>query len=75
MRGYWEALRARGVADYGWETCWRDYRRMAFSGIVIAVVASMIVVQTERGDDMFMAMASRHAQQVLDLDAEALCNG
>ena len=75
VRGYWQALRTGGVADYAWETCWRDYRRTAFGGIVIAVIASMIVVQTARGDDMFMAMASRHAQQVLDLESESLCNG
>jgi hypothetical protein len=75
LRQYWEALRVRGVADYAWDACWRDYRRTAYAGLVMAVVASMIVVQTPRGDDMFMAMASRHAQQVLDLDAEALCNG
>lgn len=74
LRAYWEVLCTRGVADYAWETCWRDYRRTAYAGLVMAVVASMIVVQTPRGDDMFMAMASRHAQQVLDLDAEALCN-
>jgi len=74
LRGYWEALRARGVAEYGWDTCWRDYRRTAYAGLVMAVVASMIVVQTARGDDMFLAMASRHAQQVLDLESEALCN-
>ena len=37
----------------------------------MAVVASMIVGQSERGDDMFMAMASRHCQHALDLGAEA----
>jgi hypothetical protein len=75
LRGYWEALRSRGVTDYAWETCWRDYRRTGFSGIAIAVVAAMIVVQTPRGDDMFIAMTARHAQQILDLDAETLCHG
>ncbi|MEO6027229.1 MAG: phosphotransferase [Candidatus Binatia bacterium] len=72
LRTYWEALGAGGVTDYAFETCWRDYRRTAFSGIVIAVIASMIVVQTPRGDDMFMAMTARHAQQILDLESEAL---
>jgi hypothetical protein len=72
LRAYWEDLHGRGVADYAWDTCWRDYRRTAYSGVLMAVVASMIVVQTPRGDDMFMAMASRHAQQVLDLEAELL---
>ena len=38
----------------------------------MAVIASMIVEQTERGDAMFIAMASRHAAQALDLGLEAL---
>jgi hypothetical protein len=29
----------------------------------------MLVERTPRGDDMFMAMATRHCQQILDLDA------
>ena len=35
-------------------------------------VGVSIVERTERGDDMFMAMASRHALQALDLDAGEL---
>ena len=35
----------------------------------MAVVASMIVKQTDRGDEMFMAMANRHARQVVDLSS------
>lgn len=74
VRGYHEHLSARGVSGYSFEACWDDYRRFSFSGLLMAVAASMIVGQTERGDRMFMAMASRHAQQVLDLGAlEFLC--
>ena len=57
------------LQGYSREQCFKDYRRFSFSGLVMAVIASMIVGQTERGDDMFMAMASRHAQQAIDLDA------
>jgi hypothetical protein len=35
----------------------------------MAIAASMLVERTERGDDMFMVMAHRHARHVLDLDA------
>jgi hypothetical protein len=42
------------------------------AGLFMAVVASMIVQQTERGDDMFMVMANRHGRHALDLDAEQL---
>jgi hypothetical protein len=70
IRAYWDQLRARGVEGYAWDDCWRDYRRFTFGGVIMAVVASMIVEQTDRGDDMFMAMATRHATHALDLDAE-----
>ena len=49
------------------DEAWWLYRRYAFAGFVMAVVASMIVKQTDRGDEMFMAMANRHARQVVDL--------
>jgi hypothetical protein len=32
----------------------------------------MLVEQTPRGDEMFMAMAHRHSRHILDLDAPAL---
>ena len=69
VRGYHEALVAAGVEGYGWDECWTDYRRGTFAGLMMAVAASMLVERTERGDRMFMAMASRHAQHALDLDA------
>lgn len=72
LRVYHDALLAHGVSDFGFEACFRDYRRYSFSGLVMAVIASMLVVRTTRGDDMFMAMANRHARQALELDAEAL---
>jgi len=68
VRAYHEALTATGV-DYSWERCWEAYRFGTFAGLVMAVAASMLVERTERGDAMFMAMASRHAQHVLDLEA------
>ncbi|MEY4600530.1 MAG: hypothetical protein RLZZ201_221 [Actinomycetota bacterium] len=57
------------------EDAWLEYRRFTFAGYVMAVVASMIVKQTERGDEMFLAMANRHAQHAEDLDSlEAVRN-
>jgi hypothetical protein len=38
----------------------------------MAVIASKLVVRTERGDDMFMVMAHRHGQHALDVGAERL---
>lgn len=72
VRRYHDGLRAAGIDGFDWDTCWREHRRGTFAGLVMAVAASMLVEQTERGDQMFMAMASRHAQHALDLDAVAL---
>ena len=69
LRLYYDALIARGVQGFSWERCWSDYRRYAFSGYLMAVGASMMVVQTERGDEMFLTMARRHAAQIEDLEA------
>jgi hypothetical protein len=71
VREYHDALTARGV-PLGWDDCWNGYRRHAFGGIVMDIVAAMVVQQTPRGDEMFAAMASRHARHAIDLDALAL---
>jgi hypothetical protein len=71
VRRYHDGLAAAGI-ELDWDTCWREHRRGSFAGLVMAVAASMLVEQTERGDQMFMAMASRHAQHALDLDAVEL---
>jgi hypothetical protein len=72
VREYHESLLALGVEGFTWEACWEEYRRQSFAGVLMAVVAPMVVVRTERGDEMFMTSLARHAQQVLDLDAEEL---
>ncbi len=69
VRGYHRALEEAGVEGYGWDRCWEDYRRGSFHGFTITVIASTIVVETERGNDMFTAMARRHARHALDLGA------
>lgn len=69
---YHDALIGLGVRGYTFDDTWRDYRWFAYSGYVMAVVASMLVEQTERGDHMFMTMAERHTEQILDLDSEAV---
>lgn len=43
-----------------------DYALGTASGYLMAVVASMIVGRTERGDEMFCVMAERHAAQMAD---------
>jgi hypothetical protein len=37
--------------------------------VLIAVLATVMAQQTERGDDMLSLMAIRHAKQAIDLEA------
>jgi len=70
VRGYYDGLMAAGVPDFSWEDCWLGYRRGAFAGFAVTVVASMLVQRTERGDTMFTTMARRHARHAIDLKAD-----
>ncbi|TKJ20010.1 aminoglycoside phosphotransferase family protein [Blastococcus sp. CCUG 61487] len=69
VRSYHDGLVAGGVTGYDWADCWQDYRRGTWAGLSMAVLASMSVKRTDRGDRMFLAMADRHARHALDLDA------
>jgi len=64
------------LADYGVgvdsDDLWQQYRRDAYAGVIMAVIASQLVGSNERSEAMFAAMATRHAQHVIDLDAESL---
>jgi hypothetical protein len=71
VREYHDRLTSRGV-DLGWDDCWDRYRRAAPDGLLMALAASQLVQQTDRGDEMFMAMANRHGRQALDLGSEEL---
>jgi len=75
VRGYFDDLVASGVTGYGWDRCWRAYRRGSWSGLIIAVASATLVERTERGDQLFLAMATRHAHHAIDLDAAALITG
>ena len=60
------------VGAYDFDAAWADYRRASFAGFIMAVISAMIVERTERGDEMFAAMAERSGWQALHLDALAL---
>jgi aminoglycoside/choline kinase family phosphotransferase len=65
---YVDGLAAYGVAisqDWAFDR----YRRAAFGGVIMSVVASQIVQVTERSEPMFAAMATRHVRHALDLDS------
>jgi hypothetical protein len=46
-------------------------RRQSFFGVMMAIVSSMLVERTDRGDRLFMTMLERHCEHVLDTDALA----
>jgi Phosphotransferase enzyme family len=72
LEHYHDALCRRGVREYSLEQLRADVRLETFGGVLMAIVASMVVQRTERGDLMFLTSASRHAQHALDEDAPAL---
>jgi len=69
---YHSQLIEQGVKGLGFEQCWEEYRRACFQGLLMAIAASMVVVRTERGDDMFTSWLARSAQQAIDLEAVSL---
>ena len=74
LKHYLDVLHSYGV-DLSWDACWNLYRRCAPAGLHMAVVASMIVGETERGNDMFMTMAKRSIAMCEDLGSLDLLSG
>ncbi|TDD86680.1 DUF1679 domain-containing protein [Actinomadura darangshiensis] len=68
---YHEALVAEGVGDYPLELCWDDYRFALLQGPLITVLGCAYGAPSERGDAMFLAMASRACTAIRDLDVLA----
>lgn len=44
-------------------------RRQSFFGVMMSIVSSMLVAQTERGDRLFLTMLDRHSSHVRDTGA------
>ncbi len=68
---YHQGLLAHGI-ELSWTDCWEWYRRYAFEGLLMAVMASMGVERTERGDEMFMVMAQRSGTHAEELESAAV---
>lgn len=71
---YYAELIALGVADYEADDCWSDYRLGQLQGPMITVLGCMYATagRSERADRMFLAMATRSAAAIRDLDPFAL---
>ena len=69
LRAYHKALGPEapiGLADVA-----EGVRRQSFFGVMMAIVSSMLVERTERGDRMFMTMLQRNCDHALDTEALA----
>lgn len=68
---YGAALAGLGI-EVPVDDLWLSYRLGAASGYVMTVIASQLVIRTERGDAMFDAMARRSAAMMRRLDIAGL---
>ncbi len=67
VTAYHQALLDGGVEDYPFDLCFEDYRYGALQGPLITVLGAAYGARTDRGDEMFLAMASRSCDAVRDL--------
>jgi len=68
VQSYHEELRARGIAGYGFEQCFEDYRFGQLQGPLITTLGCMTSSgQSSDADDMFLAMATRSCAAIRDL--------
>ena len=56
-----------GVTDHPLDECWHDYRYGAVQGPLVTVLGAAYSQRTDRGDDMFVAMATRSCEAIRDL--------
>ncbi len=66
---YHETLCSLGVRDFSLDQCKEYYRHFTFAGLTVAIIASVTVKRTERGDRLFANMIARHCSHILDQDA------
>lgn len=66
LAAYRKGLLSRGIEESDLATLEDDIYRCAVNGFIMGVTAAMVVVRTDRGDDMFLTMARRCAAMVLD---------
>jgi hypothetical protein len=72
VAAYHAALVELGVGDHPIDECWDDVRYGALQGPLVTVLGAAFSQRTDRGDDMFVAMASRSCRAIDDLGTLAL---
>jgi aminoglycoside/choline kinase family phosphotransferase len=66
---YHDALVAAGVDSFSLDDCWESYRRCTLWPFLLGIAVSVMLVQTERGDEMWARLMSGAAELVLDAGA------
>jgi aminoglycoside/choline kinase family phosphotransferase len=69
LHEYHDQLQVNGVSGYSYEQLTRDYRHYTFAALAVALGATLLVKQTERGDRMLIRMITDAGNHVLDTDA------
>jgi hypothetical protein len=67
VESYHSALVGHGVAGHPLDECWHDYRYGTLQGPLVTVLGAAYSQRTDRGDDMFVAMATRACEAIRDL--------
>jgi len=67
VAAYYAELSGYGMADYDFETCWRDYRVGMLQVPFLSVLGCAFSVATERGDEMMLVMMHRGCQAIREL--------
>lgn len=66
VRAYHDALVGHGVTDHPFDECLDDYRFSMASVPLFLVLGAAYGTPTERGDDMFVALAERFCAAIRD---------
>ncbi len=74
VRTYHEALLTHGVGGHSFEECFEDYRLGTIQAPLITILGAVYATAepTPASDAMFMAMATRSAEAIRDLDPLSL---
>jgi len=67
VTAYHDELLTYGIADYDWDTCWRDYRLGMLQAPLITTLGCAFASNTERGDEMMRIMLERGCQAIREL--------
>jgi aminoglycoside/choline kinase family phosphotransferase len=68
---YLDELKRYGVTDYDYDALYADYRVTLLQGVQTAIFASAGTKRTDRGDQMFLAMARSGIDQAIDAESLA----